>query len=217
MALVAEEAKLKQYQIQLDALNGEAKQVVNGIARENFSGIRERFEELMIKADVGIIDIAWMRKEEHKKRAVQLSRNRTNEIQWLDDEFEEADGFGNRMSEEVKILIVDDDANTRTTLSDLLAESGYEIITAADGKEAIERVKEEKPYVVLMDIRLPGIDGYKACLEIKKMKEVTAKIVLYTAYVDAVNVAKAREAGADDFLAKTSDFSDMLGAVEKLL
>ena len=100
MALVAEEAKLKQYQIQLDALNGEAKQVVNGIARENFSGIRERFEELMIKADVGIIDIAWMRKEEHKKRAVQLSRNRTNEIQWLDDEFEEADGFGNRMSGE---------------------------------------------------------------------------------------------------------------------
>ncbi|MBN2527285.1 MAG: tetratricopeptide repeat protein [Deltaproteobacteria bacterium] len=97
--LASEEAKLRQYQIQLEALNTEAREVVNGVARENFSGIRKRFEELMIKADVGIIDIAWMKKEEHKSRAVQLSRNRTNEIQWLDDEFEEADGFGGKSTE----------------------------------------------------------------------------------------------------------------------
>lgn len=91
--LQQEQAKLRQYRAQLNALNGEAKEVVNGVARENFSGIRKRFGELMVKADVGIIDIAWMRKEQHKSRAVQLSRNRTNELEWLDEEFKEADGF----------------------------------------------------------------------------------------------------------------------------
>ncbi|MBN2716771.1 MAG: tetratricopeptide repeat protein [Deltaproteobacteria bacterium] len=91
--LIAEQAKLKQYRMQLDALNTEARTVVNGVARENFSGIRQRFQDLMIRADVGIVDIAWMKKEEHKARVVKLSQNRTNEIQWLDEEFEESDGF----------------------------------------------------------------------------------------------------------------------------
>ena len=100
--LIAEQAKLKQYRKQLDELNGEAKLVVNGVARENFASIRKRFQELMIKADVGIIDIAWMKKEEHKARSVKLSQNRTNEIQWLDEEFKESDGFSSTTSDDTE-------------------------------------------------------------------------------------------------------------------
>lgn len=91
--LRAEEVKIEQYKTQLDALHGEAKEVVNGVAKENFSGIRKRFHALLLKADVGIVDIAWMRKEEHKSRAMQLSKRRTHEIQTLERDFKEVEGF----------------------------------------------------------------------------------------------------------------------------
>ena len=121
------------------------------------------------------------------------------------------------MGKETKILIVDDDAHSRTTLTDLLTENEFKVITAADGKEALDKVNKKKPHVVLMDIRLPGLNGYELCRAIKKVEGSTTKIILYTAYVDAVNVSKAKEAGADDFLGKTSGFSNLLIAVNNLL
>ena len=121
------------------------------------------------------------------------------------------------MSKEGKILIVDDDSNTLMVLTDLMGEDGFNTITAADGKEAVNKVLKEKPDIVLMDIRLPKIDGYEACKQIKEMGEATPKVILYTAYVDSVNVTKAREVGADDFLGKTSDFFTMRTTIRKLL
>ena len=116
-----------------------------------------------------------------------------------------------------KVLIVDDDVNTRTTLSDLLSEDGYNTITAADGKEALDKAHKKKPDIVLMDIRLPKMDGYEACQKIKEMEGVNPKVILYTAYVDAVNVTKARDVGADDFKGKTSDFSTIRNTINNLL
>ena len=121
------------------------------------------------------------------------------------------------MSEQVKVLIVDDDLNTRTALTDLMDEDGFNTIAAADGKEALDKAHKEKPDIVLMDIRLPKMDGYEACKQIKEMAGANPKVILYTAYVDAVNVTKAREVGADDFVGKTSDFSQMRDTINKLL
>jgi len=121
------------------------------------------------------------------------------------------------MSEGLKILIVDDDVNALTTLTDLLTEDGYRIITAADGKEALDKVHKEKPDVALMDIRLPVLDGYEVCRQLKETEGLTTKVILYTAYVDAVNVTKARTVGADDFLAKTSDLSSLRDAIKGLV
>ena len=121
------------------------------------------------------------------------------------------------MSERRKILIVDDDANTRTTLVDLLTEDGYEIMTAADGKEALDKVHEEKPDVALIDVRLPDLDGYEVCRRIKESDNSTTKVILHTAYADAINAAEARAAKADDFLGKTSDFSSMRDAIKNLV
>jgi two-component system alkaline phosphatase synthesis response regulator PhoP len=116
-----------------------------------------------------------------------------------------------------KILVVDDDANACEALTDLLTGHGYNVITAGDGNEALKKAGTEKPNVVLMDIKLPGMDGYEACKRIKEDKALTTKVVLYTAYVDAVNVTKAREVGADDFQAKTSDFENLHKAIEVML
>ena len=121
------------------------------------------------------------------------------------------------MSNKPKVLVVDDDENTCEVLVDLMTELGYEVLTAGDGNEALKKVEEEAPDIVLMDIRLPGLDGYDVCERIKEKKEAKTKVILYTAYLDAVNVARARDVGADDFQGKTSDLKNLRKAIERFV
>ena len=116
-----------------------------------------------------------------------------------------------------KILVVDDNVNSITTLTDLFEEDGYTVVVAADGEEALKKVQEEKPDIVLLDIRLPGLDGYEVCRQIKEIKGSNIKVIMYTAYVDVVDIVKAKEAGADDFIGKTSDYARMRRTIEKII
>ena len=116
-----------------------------------------------------------------------------------------------------KILVVDDNVNSITTLTDLFEEDGYTVVVAADGEEALKKAQEEKPDIILLDIRLPGMDGYDVCRQIKEIKGSNIKVIMYTAYVDVVDIVKAKEAGADDFIGKTSDFAQMRRSIEKLI
>jgi TolA-binding protein len=77
------------YHRDLGILADDAEQVVGGVTFENFSKVRQRFHELLLKADVGIIDVAWLRKEGHNERIRTLTRSRLNEVNWLDEEFRE--------------------------------------------------------------------------------------------------------------------------------
>ena len=77
------------YNSDLASLGDEAEEVVGGVAFENFSSVRKRFRELVLKADVGIIDVAWLRKEEHTSRINEFTQSRLKEIKQLDDEFQE--------------------------------------------------------------------------------------------------------------------------------
>lgn len=115
----------------------------------------------------------------------------------------------------IKILVVDDDANARMSLTDLLIENGYEVVEAATGEEALDRVREVHPDVVLLDTRLPDIDGNDVCRQIKEMEELTTRVIVYTGYIDAFNAAKARAAGADDYVVRTSDFPLLLEAIKR--
>jgi hypothetical protein len=85
----AESDRVAGYRAELVSLNDEAEEVIGGVTFANFTNVRKRFYELILKADVGIIDVAWMRKEEHGTRRNELTRNRLNEIKALDDEFHE--------------------------------------------------------------------------------------------------------------------------------
>jgi TolA-binding protein len=85
----AESDRVAGYRAELVSLNEEAEEVIGGVTFENFTNVRKRFHELILKADVGIIDVAWMRKEEHGTRRNELTKDRLNEIKALDDEFQE--------------------------------------------------------------------------------------------------------------------------------
>ncbi len=84
-----ERDKVAGYHAELRILNDEAEEVVGGVAFENFSNVRKRFHDLILKADVGIIDVAWLRKEEHTSRIGELTKVRLSQIKSLDDEFQE--------------------------------------------------------------------------------------------------------------------------------
>ena len=115
-----------------------------------------------------------------------------------------------------KILLVDDEPNVRAGLADILRELGYDIIEAGNGQDAIEKVRAVRPDLVLMDTCMPGMDGIEACRQIKKIEGLTTKVIIYTGYINAVDVTKARLAGADDYEVKTEDFGKLLSAIEKL-
>jgi tetratricopeptide (TPR) repeat protein len=84
-----ERDRLAGYRSELTELSVEAEEVVGGVAYENFSSVRKRFHDLILKADVGIIDVAWLKKEEHTSRINELTKGRLNDIKALDDEFQE--------------------------------------------------------------------------------------------------------------------------------
>ena len=120
------------------------------------------------------------------------------------------------MPEAITVLIVDDDRTAVKVLSDILMEKGYKVIKAVSGEEAVETARKERPRVVVLDTLLPGIDGHETCRRIKAIKGLDAKVVVTTGKIDAVDATKARAAGADDYVAKTSSFELLLSAVQKL-
>lgn len=114
-----------------------------------------------------------------------------------------------------KILIVDDEPLILTTIKDRLTYEGYQILTAVDGKTALAVAEEERPDIVILDIVLPDIDGYQICRAIKANKELASVVIMVTSKIDAVDAVKARDAGADDFVAKTSDHAGILKAIKQ--
>ena len=120
------------------------------------------------------------------------------------------------MAGKPKILIVDDDRNTIQTLNDLLGEYGYDIESAINGSQAIQKIEKQPPDIVLLDTRLPGMDGYTVCEKIRSISGSSIKIVLYTAYADLVDVSRAKAVGADEYISKTEDFSNLLRILNML-
>ncbi|MBN1825321.1 MAG: response regulator [Candidatus Eisenbacteria bacterium] len=102
-----------------------------------------------------------------------------------------------------KILIVDDEVYILHILDFSLGAEGYEVITAADGEEAIERAKKEKPDLVVLDIMMPKVDGFEACRRLKADSDTSAiPVILLTAKGREVDRRMGMEVGADDYIVK---------------
>lgn len=102
---------------------------------------------------------------------------------------------------DLKILIVDDYDSFRETASDMIQKWGYKVCTASNGGEAIERYKKEKPDAVLMDLKMPELDGFSAFESIKKY-DPNVKLFLMTAYQDDPRLYDAKSKGVLHIFAK---------------
>lgn len=106
------------------------------------------------------------------------------------------------------ILIVDDDPLILKTLSTHFSKSGYEVLTADDGREGLQRYSESKPDLVILDIRLPDLDGLEALRRIRDI-DPKAIVIIITAYDDMKTTVEAIKSGAFEYLVKPLDFLEL--------
>ena len=96
-----------------------------------------------------------------------------------------------------KILIVDDEPNIVRTVADRLKISGYEVVTASDGQEGVERACRDRPHLILLDIVMPQLDGHAAFERLRQMDETKSiPIIMLTARSQVEDVARAASTGA---------------------
>jgi CheY-like chemotaxis protein len=116
------------------------------------------------------------------------------------------------------ILVVEDNEMNRDMLTRRLARRGFQIITASDGREAVERSERERPDLILMDMSLPVMDGWEATRQIKQRPDTCRiPVIALTAHAMAGDRDRAFEAGCDDYDTKPITLSVLLEKMEALL
>lgn len=117
-----------------------------------------------------------------------------------------------------KILVVDDEAVLVETIAYNLEQSGYQVITVADGTSAMEAARREAPDLIILDIMLPGIDGLEVCRQLRREdKTATTPIIMLTAKGDEIDKVVGLEVGADDYVTKPFGRRELLARVRALL
>lgn len=117
-----------------------------------------------------------------------------------------------------RVLVVEDDRHTRGINVLALRTDGYEVLEAVSAEEGIRAALSEKPDLIVMDLALPGTNGYQATERIKKeMAPEPPLIIVLTAHALRVDLDAARRAGCDAFLTKPIDPFDLVHEVERLL
>ena len=118
------------------------------------------------------------------------------------------------MANKQKILIVDDDENIANLISLYLTKECYETRIEHDGQSALDAFKEYAPNLILLDIMLPGLDGYEVCREIRRESKVP--IIMLSAKTEVFDKVLGLELGADDYMTKPFSVSELLARVEAL-
>ncbi len=114
-----------------------------------------------------------------------------------------------------KVLVVDDEPGIRSALAYALKREGYEIETAADGEEALEKVESFGPSVLVLDVMMPKMDGYEVCRRLENRQGIG--IILLTVKNDMIDKIVGLELGADDYMTKPFEIREVLARVKALM
>ena len=117
-----------------------------------------------------------------------------------------------------RILVVEDQADLRGILRDLLTGSGYEMLEAADGEAGVAKAKSDRPDLILMDIQMPVVDGYEATSRIKADPDLnTTPVIAVSSFAMKGDEEKARAAGCDHYVTKPYSPMQLLRVVRGLI
>ncbi len=116
-----------------------------------------------------------------------------------------------------RILVVDDDQKILNLYDQLLGKQGYAVTLAKDGKEALSQVRQERPDLVLLDVVLPGMDGYEICRILKAQQNGFLPVIMFTAKDDLQSKLEGLKLGADDYLSKQVATEELLARIATLL
>jgi len=121
------------------------------------------------------------------------------------------------MNETANILVVDDEPSARKTIEMLLLREGYVMHFAANGPEALGHIEQNQPDVILLDVMMPGMDGFEVCQILKDSPLQHIPIILVTALDSKKDLARGLDAGADDFLHKPYNSMELRARVRSML
>ena len=123
-----------------------------------------------------------------------------------------------KKASKTKIMVVDDEPNIVQTLQDRLEMNEYEVVTAGNGKEGLERFEEEHPDVILLDVIMPIMDGHEM-LEALRQRPAgqNVSVIMLTARSQTQDIARANACGIDDYIVKPFDLSELLEKIESVV
>lgn len=119
-------------------------------------------------------------------------------------------------NKEIRILLIEDEPSLIFTLRDTLENEGYIVIVCEDGEEAVGLAQENKPDIIILDIMLPGKNGYEICQELRALK-FTIPIIILTAKNQELDKVRGLDIGADDYITKPFGVKELLARIQARL
>ena len=120
--------------------------------------------------------------------------------------------------DDISVMVVDDDPNALDIVRTFLESKGYQVTTAKDGNEALAQLEEVRPAIVLLDVMMPGMDGWEVARVIKNHPDFSStRVVMLTARSDFADKHEGLRAGADDYIVKPIQLRELGERVERNL
>ncbi len=117
-----------------------------------------------------------------------------------------------------RVLLIEDDPSSVRLVSYTLEQEGYEVLTAMNGLDGLKKAREEAPDLLVLDVMLPGLDGFEVCRRLRADEQTAGlPVLMLSAKAQEIDKTTGLKVGADDYLAKPADPSEIMARVANLL